>query len=137
MTRAPIPAILIALSVACQLVWADATEPVQLGRRDAHVHDPSTMVKCGNEYWFFSTGRGIPSYRSKDLIKWESGPTIFSNAPAWVADAVPEKRGNGFWAPDIIHAGNQYLLYYSASTFGKKTSAIGLATNPTLDPDDS
>ena len=29
-----------------------------------HVHDPSTIVKCGNEFWVFYTGRGIPSYHS-------------------------------------------------------------------------
>jgi len=38
-----------------------------------------------------------------------------------------------FWAPDILRVNGQYLLYYSASTWGKKTSVIGLATNPTLD----
>jgi arabinan endo-1,5-alpha-L-arabinosidase len=41
-----------------------------------------------------------------------------------------------YWAPDIIKLGDRYLLYYSVSSFGKMTSAIGLATNPTLDPDD-
>jgi arabinan endo-1,5-alpha-L-arabinosidase len=29
---------------------------------------------------------------------------------------------------------NRWWLYYSVSTFGKNTSAIGLASNPTLDP---
>jgi arabinan endo-1,5-alpha-L-arabinosidase len=32
--------------------------------------------------------------------------------------------------------GNRYLLYYAVSTWGKNTSAIGLATTPTLDPSD-
>jgi arabinan endo-1,5-alpha-L-arabinosidase len=41
-----------------------------------------------------------------------------------------------YWAPDVIHLGDQYLLYYSVSSFGKMTSAIGLATTPTLDPAD-
>lgn len=39
-----------------------------------------------------------------------------------------------FWAPDIIHQNNRYLLYYSVSSFGKNTSAIALASNKTLDP---
>jgi arabinan endo-1,5-alpha-L-arabinosidase len=105
--------------------------------RGVRVHDPSTMVKCKDDYWLFYTGRGVPSYHSKDLIKWESGPRVFTNALAWVTNAVPGNRGGmDFWAPDIIHFGNQYLLYYSASTFGKNISAIGLATNPTLDPGD-
>jgi arabinan endo-1,5-alpha-L-arabinosidase len=32
--------------------------------------------------------------------------------------------------------GDRYLLYYAASVFGKNTSVLGLATNPTLDPAD-
>jgi len=125
----------VLLAVACHLAWANAAT-AQLDRKNARVHDPSTIIKCGDEYWLFFTGRGIPSYRSKDLIDWQPGPPVFSNAPPWVAGAVPGKSGNGFWAPDIVHVGNRYLLYYSASIFGKKTSAIGLATNPTLNPDD-
>jgi arabinan endo-1,5-alpha-L-arabinosidase len=49
---------------------------------------------------------------------------------------VPATRALNYWAPDVIHIGDRYLLYYSVSVFGKKTSAIGLATNATLDPDD-
>jgi arabinan endo-1,5-alpha-L-arabinosidase len=41
------------------------------------------------------------------------------------------------WAPDVAPApGGGYFLYYSASMFGKNTSAIGLAFNRTLDPKD-
>jgi arabinan endo-1,5-alpha-L-arabinosidase len=78
----------------------------------------------------------VPSYHSKDLITWTRGPSIFTNAPPWVAEAVPANRGMNYWAPDVIHDGDRYLVYYSASTFGKNTSGIGLATNPTLDPND-
>ena len=106
------------------------------GSRGVHVHDPSTIIKCGNEFWVFYTGRGVLSYHSKDLVKWESGPRVFTNAPAWTDQAVPGHRGSYFWAPDIIHLGDRYLLYYAVSTFGKKVSAIGLAVNPTLDPND-
>ena len=84
----------------------------------------------------FYTGRGVPSYRSKDLVKWERGPAVFKTAPEWIAKIVPENRNLQYWAPDVIKLGDRYLLYYSASSFGKMTSAIGLATNPTLDPDD-
>ena len=57
------------------------------------VHDPSTIVKCKDQYWVFYTGRGVPSYRSKDLVKWEAGPHVFDATPGWVAHAVPENRG--------------------------------------------
>ncbi len=98
--------------------------------------DPSTVVKCKDEFWVFYTGRGIPSYHSKDLVKWDPGPPVFHAAPEWVAGAVPENRNMGYWAPDVIHLGNRYLLYYSVSAGGLPHSAIGLATTPTLDPSD-
>ena len=50
-------------------------------------------------------------------------------------DAVPGFTGN-FWAPDISYFNGLYHLYYAVSTFGSQVSAIGLATNPTLDPSD-
>ncbi len=91
------------------------------------------MVKCGDEYWAFSTGPGIVSIHSKDLKKWEPGPRAFSIPPTWTTNTVPGFRGY-FWAPDIIHLKDRYLLYYSVSRWGVNTSAIGLATNATLDP---
>lgn len=113
-----------------------ATILSEFGDRGIRVHDPSTIVKCKDEYWIFYTGRGVPSYHSKDLTNWERGPRVFTNAPAWVAETVPGNRWMNYWAPDVIHLGDRYLLYYSASTFGRNKSAIGLATTPTLDPND-
>jgi arabinan endo-1,5-alpha-L-arabinosidase len=116
---------------------SDAAMLAQAGSRGIRVHDPSTIVQCNGEYWVFYTGRGVPSYHSKDLVTWERGPVVFTNAPAWVAATIPENRnGMNFWAPDVIHDGDRYLLYYSVSTFGNNNSAIGLATSPTLDPND-
>ncbi|HLP78200.1 MAG TPA: arabinan endo-1,5-alpha-L-arabinosidase [Candidatus Paceibacterota bacterium] len=107
------------------------------GGRGVRAHDPSTIVKCGDEYWVFYTGVGIPSYHSKDLITWKSGPPVFNRAPDWAAAAVPGNQNTHYWAPDLIHLGDRYLLYYSVSTFGSNVSAIGLATTPTIDPGDS
>jgi len=106
------------------------------GNRDVRVHDPSAITKCKDQYWVFYTGRGIPSCHSRDLLKWERGPAVFTNAPAWTARAVPRNHWIYYWAPDIIHLGDRYLLYYAVSSFGRNDSAIGLATNPTLDPAD-
>jgi arabinan endo-1,5-alpha-L-arabinosidase len=60
--------------------------------------------------------------------------------PAWTLEAVPGHRGGEqghYWAPDVIQLNGRYLVYYSVSTFGRNTSAIGLASNPTLDPSDA
>ncbi len=108
----------------------------QSASRGIVTRDPSSILKCKDDYWVFYTGRGVPSYHSKDLVKWERGPAVFQAAPSWVATNVPANRNMVYWAPDILKVGDRYLLYYSVSSFGKMTSAIGLATNPTLDPDD-
>ncbi len=111
-----------------------SSQTARFGSRGIYVHDPSAIVKCGREFWIFYTGRGIPSYHSTDLKLWERGPSVFSQPPSWVAKAIPQNRWMYYWAPDVIRLGKRYLLYYAVSVFGKNTSAIGLATNPTLDP---
>jgi arabinan endo-1,5-alpha-L-arabinosidase len=134
--RQPLCLILLAACLLPGLLRAAPAAIAIPGSRGVRAHDPSTIVKCKNEYWIFYTGRGIPSYHSRDLMTWEPGPSVFTNAPAWTAQAVPANRWMHYWAPDVIHLGDRYLLYYSVSTFGKNQSAIGLATNPTLDPAD-
>src|SRR5215469_15906949 len=63
------------------------------------IHDPSTVIKDGTNYFVFGTGPGIRAKSSPDLIHWENGGSIFQTPPAWTAKAVPEFRGV-FWAPD-------------------------------------
>ena len=113
---------------------APTPELLRLGSRGVRAHDPSTVVKCGDEYWLFTTGPGVRSYRSRDLRQWESGPRVFAEPPAWARRFATKES---LWAPDVIRAPDgRYLLYYSASSFGKNTSAIGLASNATLDSSD-
>jgi len=69
-------------------------------------------------------------------VNWKRGPGVFTNAPPWVAKAVPANRGMNYWAPDVTYLNGRYLVYYAASSFGKCVSGIGLATSPTLDPND-
>jgi arabinan endo-1,5-alpha-L-arabinosidase len=107
-------------------------EPMPL-EGQTFLHDPSTVLKENGRYYLFATGRGIATKSSPDLISWTNGPAVFSDPPAWTTNAVPGYRGHT-WAPDVIHLNGQYHLYYSVSMFGKQVSAIGLATNPTLDP---
>jgi arabinan endo-1,5-alpha-L-arabinosidase len=118
------------------LIFEVSPAMAKFGSRGVYVHDPSPIVKCGSNYWVYYTGVGIASWYSSDLKKWEPGPAAISNAPAWTAQAVPRNRRRYYWAPDVIHLGNRYLLYYAVSSFGKNRSAIGLAANSTLNPDD-
>jgi arabinan endo-1,5-alpha-L-arabinosidase len=103
--------------------------------RGVTARDPSTIVREGDTFWCFFTGRGVPSLHSKDLVTWERGPKVLDEAPAWIASVVPKNDGV-YWAPDLMKAGDRWLLYYSVSSFGAMHSAIGLASSPTLDPED-
>jgi arabinan endo-1,5-alpha-L-arabinosidase len=98
------------------------------------IHDPSTIIKDGTNYFVFGTGPGILTKSSPDLIHWQNGDPVFHGPPAWTVKAVPEFRGTA-WAPDVIRANGRYFLYYAVSSWGKQVSAIGLATNPTLNAD--
>jgi arabinan endo-1,5-alpha-L-arabinosidase len=81
----------------------------------------------------FSTGNGIPIFRSDDLYHWKRIDRVFARRePAWARTTIPGARG--MWAPDIRHFNDRYWLYYAVSTFGSQHSAIGLATNRSLDP---
>jgi len=99
------------------------------------VRDPSTVVKCNDQFYVFATGRGIISRHSDDLEHWTEGPRVFETLPTWTTNTVRANHGT-FWAPDVIFLTNRYLLYYAVSSWGKRDSAIGLATNVTLDPAD-
>jgi arabinan endo-1,5-alpha-L-arabinosidase len=121
--------VLIVLVVS--LIAASAADAERL-TGELFVHDPSTIQKHGSNYVLFSTGIGITTKFSTNRTHWTRGRAVFSAPPAWTTNAVPGFRGH-FWAPDVVFVNGNYLLYYSVSTFGKQRSAIGLATNSTLD----
>lgn len=122
---------LIAISVAlhAQNILPAGTV---LPTRETPVHDP-VMIKEKDTYYLFCTGFGISVWSSKDLKNWRKEVPVFSKAPQWAVDTIPGFR-NHIWAPDISFHNGQYYLYYSVSSFGKNTSAIGIATNKTPDP---
>lgn len=93
------------------------------------------MAKQGDTYYLFATGMGVSVMSSKDLKTWRFEKPVFDKAPQWAVEAVKGYKGHT-WAPDIIFHDGLYHLFYSCSTFGSNSSAIGHATNPTLDPSD-
>jgi arabinan endo-1,5-alpha-L-arabinosidase len=97
-------------------------------------HDP-VVAKQGDTYYLFCTGPGITSFTSKDLITWKQANPVFLESPEWAKDVAPGFNGH-IWAPDITLHKGKYYLYFSISAFGKNTSAIGLVTNTTLNPED-
>lgn len=124
------------------LAWLLVFIPVSQGalqapplRGNITAHDPGTIIKCKDKYYLFYTGFNIPSKSSTDKTFWSGGPPVFTSAPNWTTNLVPGFAGT-FWAPDILYLNGRFCLYYAVSTFGSQVSAIGLATNPTLDPAD-
>lgn len=104
---------------------------------DLGTHDPA-ITKQGDTYYLFCTGgrRGrnaVPIRTSPDMRHWSRAGHVLDELPEWVGDEVPKARNA--WAPDISHFNGKYHLYYSLSSFGVNESAIGLATNKTLDPE--
>src|ERR1041384_3479742 len=100
------------------------------------VHDP-VLIKQDDTYYVFCTGGRagvgmIPIRTSKDLRNWTLSGYVFEKLPEWATKEIPRARDP--WAPDISFFNGKYHLYYSVSTFGSRNSAIGLATNLTLDP---
>lgn len=122
------------------------------------VHDPVMARGEDGRYYIFSTGMGIGVMSSADMKVWRREPSVFnvtyvrenlepgmqrprsrsidwsnSTLPHWTVDSVRGFNGH-MWAPDISFHNGRWYVYYSCSTFGKNRSAIGVATNKTLDP---
>lgn len=91
-------------------------------------HDPVAAL-CDGRYYVFTTGMGIMS--SADMKTWRFEGRVLESIPQWAAD----KGFRGMpWAPDVQFINGEYYVYYSYSKFGKNISAIGVATNKTLNP---
>lgn len=110
-----------------------ATPPRVLELRgDLGAHDP-VVIASGDLYHYFSTGDGIATKTSSDLLTWTQRAEVFPVTPAWFRESVPAYEPRNIWAPDIAFFGGQYHLYYSVSSFGSNRSCIGHATRESLD----
>jgi arabinan endo-1,5-alpha-L-arabinosidase len=129
-------------SISCCLVILSLYSVCSFGQDfpplqgDLRVHDP-VMIKQGDTYYIFSTGKGISIKTSKDRIHWKNAGRVFDSAslPAWRTAGIPNQDGS-LWAPDIHYYKGKYHLYYSVSAWMNFNSSIGYATNTTLDAAD-
>jgi arabinan endo-1,5-alpha-L-arabinosidase len=114
-----------------KLTPAGAAYPAPIAiTSDVTVHDPSVIRAGDGLYYVFGTHALIRISSSADRIHFTAAGGAFSAMPAW---ASAYNHGD-LWAPDVSTHNGKYLLYYAASTFGKNTSAIGLATSQTAGP---
>lgn len=96
------------------------------------IHDPSRIIKDGSTYYTFGTGEGVYCLSSSNMSWWGVAKKVFSSAPAWTLEAVPNGSPNYFWAPAVAYFNGLYHVYYSYSEWGTIDSVIGLATSPSL-----
>jgi arabinan endo-1,5-alpha-L-arabinosidase len=120
-------------TILCSAVAALAL-PAQALDGEILIHDPSTVVSQAGRYYTFGTGNGIPILSSDDGWTWKRSGSLMAAVPGGKAGPeVLAKGGDNTWAPDVIHIGDQYFVYYSAPGTQPK-SAIGLLVGRTLDP---
>ncbi|GHG47040.1 hypothetical protein GCM10011331_07510 [Flavimobilis marinus] len=101
-----------------------------------HAHDPTVVRADDGTYVMFSTDAfaggtppaGAHLRTSRDLVTWVWAGTALDGVPA---EAHAWSGAPGLWAPEVVRWDERtWHMYYSASTFGSNTSAIGLATAP-------
>ena len=93
-----------------------------------HVHDPS-LIKHNGSYWSFTTHDLVGIGKAPTLDGyWEHAGSVLQGE-----SIIPLPGRNDTWAPDVHKVNDTFYLYYSVSTFGSQTSAIGLATSKTLE----
>ena len=76
--------LLRAIVLACACAWAARAQEPLYGTYECH--DPSTLIKDGTNYYFFSSHGKINMNRSSDLRNWVSLPGVFTNGgwPSWI-----------------------------------------------------
>ena len=119
------------------------TRPEDWGAVNAH--DPSIVKGDDGRWYVFSTDAsagdihrcGVQVRVSEDLVHWDYLGTAFEDwetscAEEIAAAGLDPGKHDGLWAPEAVKAGDEWRLYYSASTFGSSRSVIGLAVSDSL-----
>jgi GH43 family beta-xylosidase len=106
------------------------TNPVVTDDRGADHGDPFVLRHRGEYFLYHTTDdgdRGISVHRSADLVHWEFAGHALEPG-GWAQTDV--------WAPEVVHAGGEFLMYVSATTIGPDGEGIeadrrqGLARAP-------
>ena len=131
MTRTILITICLLMTMTGTSLFAAGSSAAEVKQID--IHDPA-VAKDGDTYFLFSSGPGITFYSSPDLKTWKLEGRVFPGDPSWAKSVAPLFNGH-VWAPDIVQHDGKYYLYYSVSSWGQNSSAIGLTINKTLHQD--
>ncbi|RLN72490.1 hypothetical protein BBJ28_00004559 [Nothophytophthora sp. Chile5] len=94
-----------------------------------NAHDPSIIRRDDGTYFRFSTGNKIAIHSAPAL----TGPWTYQGAAVPSGSKINLTGKNDLWAPDVSKVGDMYYLYYSVSSFGSQSSAIGLTRSKTME----
>ena len=79
------------------------------------MHDPSTVIVENGRFYSYGTGGGMPMLVSDDGWTWSRAGSVAEGVVGGLpSDAVLTRGGRNTWAPDVIHVGDQFFMYYSA-----------------------
>ncbi|KAI3572363.1 glycosyl hydrolase [Fusarium oxysporum f. sp. albedinis] len=92
-------------------------------------HDPTVVKRPNGGYLMAVTAPNVLLKTSSDRTKWSDAGAVFPSGAPWTD--VYRKDDPNLWAPDLSYHNGKYYLYYSASSFGSRHSAIFLATSTT------
>jgi GH43 family beta-xylosidase len=92
--------------------------------------DPGVIFHEGVFYAFATNGSGqnVQAARSYDLVTWEAMPDAMPALPPWVRLGRAD-----VWAPEVIDAAGQFVLYFTARHNESGRQCIGIATAATPD----
>ena len=87
------------------------------------------VLRDGRQFVAYSTNDGpnVPMAVSSDLVHW----SFVGDSSGKKRDALPKLGAwakTGFtWAPEVLHLGDKFLLYYTASDRRRNAQCIGVA----------
>lgn len=93
-------------------------------------HDPSVVRRTSDGVYFrFETGSKIGIWKASAL----TGSWVYQGAAIPAGSIINLTGKDDLWAPDVQKVGDQYIMYYTVSSFGSQNSAIGYATSATME----
>ena len=85
------------------------------------------LLKVDDTWYAYATnsnGRNVQVATSTNLVSWEIGRDALPGLPSWVNLSRPD-----VWAPEVLHLGDQFLLYFTARNKENGYQCVGVAVS--------